>query len=577
MASVSEASVRYDAAALRNKAASMFAPERLSLIVCVGLAAALIFFFLLMVKPLILLPADILMWEETDFVGNIIKLRTGAPFYTPAADSNSLIYTPLAPLLTYAISWLMGRPTSIVAWRLIQLGFVTGAALLATLCCRKLRRLAFPNHAIASPATWSVFIFLAMFLAATAPNVNKFVYCLHVDALALLVSVFSFWAMLRYVETPGWKNLLLMAACPALGYLTKQFLVSWVAVMFLFLFLRRPRNIKHLALFGAVAVSLIGVAIGACYLLWGDAFIFWTFEVMGGERKRIVLSPDSYSVSLVRSFDHLVRVWPEIAAGMIGGWLILRGDNPRQLVPLWVAWLLLIATETLSSGAGWNTLYHFGPGVVIGAIWLFAALPAYWPESAAESSDAGRSLILKSLRYAGAVAAVATIFIVWHVVPTGNRTEARYWRALQTSPDANRYIADIEREFEGLAPEKILLDVGNWIYLRDGVLQKDRAVSLADQPLRGMYENFDVMVSHIRARRYEKILVRDFHSPFFLYDWGDWPKSSGVRQALLENYIEIRTIPPAQGNPLLQTQIMHSGAVSVFVPRPLENAASVRR
>src|SRR5262249_48442583 len=160
-----------------------------------------------------------------------------------------------------------------------------------------------------------------------------------------------------------------------------------------------------------------------------------------------------------------------------------------------------------------------------------------------------------------AMAGVLTLFVTLHVVPSGVKNEARYWRGRQGWADVYRYISEIEHEFDGFPPQKVLLDIGNWIYLRESVVLKDRATSVADQPPVGIYDNINAMVERIRAQSYFKILVRDFHSPFFLYDWADWKKPSGVRKALLEYYVEVRTIPAPDADMWLQ----HSGPVTVFI------------
>ncbi len=545
---------------------SIWSASYFSLLSCFGFSAFLAVFYLLVIRPYVFLPADLLMWAETNFVGDIIKLRTGIPLYTPPEDSNSLVYTPGATLLTYGISWLIGKPTSIVAWRIIQLAFVACAALIATASTRMLRSLAYPEYKDEFPKTWFAFTFLAIFVISTSPLTNRFTHALHADALALLVSMFSFWTVLLYLKAPSWKTILLMAICPALGFMTKQFLISWAAVMFIFLLLHSPRNIRRLALFTGVSGLLIAAAIGVCYLLWGDAFIFWAFEITGGSRRKIGFSASEFNISILRSLDHILRAWMEIAIGLVGGWLILREDrNIRTLGPLWIAWLVLIASEALSSGSGWGVLYHFGPGVVIGAVWLFAALPRFWP-SVTVRTGIGLPRLVHWARCLIAIAAVLTVFLAVRVVPTGAGLE-RSWRALQTSPDIYRYIADIEREFNGLPADKVLLDVGNWIYLRHSVLVKDRAISLADQPPGGIYRNMDVMVGRIRSKTYSKILVQNFNSPSFLYDWSTWKRPSGVRQALLDNYVEVRTIPKPEANPSFLRQVTQTGPISVLVPR----------
>lgn len=537
-----------------------------SLLLSAALAWVLVAYYAWFITPYVCLPADILMWAETNFVGDLIKLRVGAPIYTPPADNNSLIYTPGPVLLTYAISWLLHLPPSIAAWRTIQLAFVAGAALLGTACWRILYGLAYPAARLPFPKTWAALMCGALSLAATAPHVNSYVHCLHADALALLVSVGCFLSVLLYLRRPNGKYLLLMAACPAVGYLAKQFLISWSVIMALLLFLDNPKDRKRLVLFGAATACFIGLAVGGCFLLWGDAFRFWTFEIMGGARRQISFRPGGFNMSVPRMVDHLVRAWLEISLGIVGVWLVLHGPAGRRLWPLGVAWLALIASEAFSSGAGWSVLYHFGPGVLLGVIWLFVALPQVWPtfRSAPDSAYPRVDYLARCLV---AVAGVATVFLVLRVVPTADTTAARSWHR-RPSPDAYRYIADIEREFAGLSPDSVLLDVGNWVYLPHAVLMKDRAISTGDQPVAGIYDNLEVMRQRICAGTYAKVLVHDFHASWFLYDWADWPRPSGIRQALLDHYDEVRTIPGVEGNPLLLPGIWHSGPVSVLVRKP---------
>ena len=165
-------------------------------------------------------------------------------------------------------------------------------------------------------------------------------------------------------------------------------------------------------------------------------------------------------------------------------------------------------------------------------------------------------------------ACVVTVFQALRVVPTKvyDRGGQRSWAARRPSEDIYRYIADIESEFEGHDPKKVLMDVGNWTYVPHNVLQIDRASPLAEQPCRHMYENFDPLLERIRGHEYEKILVQHYNTRWFLYDWDGWPRPTGVRQALLDHYEEVRVIPGASGVDV-SPKIEHSGPVSVLVPR----------
>lgn len=540
--------------------------ETLTLAFCCFLAVLLIVFFLLLIKPLVFLRADILMWEENDFIGNIIKLNIGSPLYTDPSDGNSLIYNPLSFLVTYAVAWVTGVTKSVAGLRFIQLGYVFLAALLATRCCQKLRRIAFPNFELRNAGLWLVLTFLAIFLAATSPDVNKFVYVLHVDALSLLVSVMAFWTAVRYVEKQSAVNLVMMALAPAVGFLTKQFLLSWIGVSLIVMLFLEPRKPKRWGIFLLLSTVFALVAYGLCIALWGDNFVFWTVEVMGGDRKAITFSADSNSMSLARSIDHLIRAWPAIFVGVVGGWLLIKLGDSRRIAPLVAGWIGLIASEAFSSGAGWSVLYHFGPGVVIGAVFLFAALPKTF-DGAVLRIDSFRPFLSRLINASFLIAAVVAIFAAWQVLPTADHGSLRYIRGIADFADVERYVAEIEDEFKGIKTENVLLGVGSWVYLRDDVLQKDRAVALGDQPLAGIYENFDVTIGRLRSKTYEKILVQDVHSPYFIYDWTGWPRSSGFREALYENYTEVKMIDAPKGSPILPMQILNAGPVSVFIRR----------
>jgi hypothetical protein len=109
-------------------------------------------------------------------------------------------------------------------------------------------------------------------------------------------------------------------------------------------------------------------------------------------------------------------------------------------------------------------------------------------------------------------------------------------------PDALRYVRDIEEEFNGLPSDKVLLDVGTWVYLDDRVVMKDRAPTIGE---RGYSQtgDFSGVLQRIRGKEYQKLLIRRLDSQDFWYDHCLWPESSGIRRAILDNYTEEKRIP----------------------------------
>lgn len=536
---------------------SFLSPGHASLLCCLGIVLSLTAYYLYIVIPFVALKADLLMFAETDFVASIIKLRNHLPLYTPPEDNNSLVYTPLTPLLTYWIASALGLASSIPAFRAIQVGFAGAAAVFGALSVWRLHDLRWPGRPRSFKTTFSFFAVCLLFLAATAPRVNPYSSSLHADALALLVTAFAFWNLLCYLQRPSRWRFVLLAACPALGFLTKQFLLIWAPIVCLVMLVEQPRNFRRVAGFALLSVGLFAAATATCYLLWGDAFMFWVFEVVGGPRRRIGISPDAYHISLVRSAKHLVTAWLEIAVGLCGVWAVARDTTNRTVVALAVGWLVLIAGETVTSGAGWNVLYHFGPGVLIGTVFFLAAVRGYWPGTEGSQDHWLRRVPANLV----AIAAVVTALSALRVTPAGS-ADARSFPPRRPAPDLYRYIADIEREFEGVPIESVLIDSGSWVYLKHSFLMRDRAGSMADQPPIGIYRNIERFVDRIEHRTYSKILVRNFHGPFFLYDWHDWPRPSGVRDAILKNYQEVRQIPAVTGPSNLP--VAFTGPVSVF-------------
>jgi hypothetical protein len=87
------------------------------------------------------------------------------------------------------------------------------------------------------------------------------------------------------------------------------------------------------------------------------------------------------------------------------------------------------------------------------------------------------------------------------------------------------------------------------------------------------------MLARLRARSYDKILVRNLDSPIFLYDHRLWARSSGIRQALIDNYHVTRTIAAVKTQPHEEVPFYFFDTISVLVPnvQAVHAAASPER
>jgi hypothetical protein len=196
-------------------------------------------------------------------------------------------------------------------------------------------------------------------------------------------------------------------------------------------------------------------------------------------------------------------------------------------------------------------LNHLGPGSLIAGVWFTAALTKLWP--AAPSAATARLRPQMWLRVGVSVALVGLLFkgLGMVRVPVQPLTN-----------DFHRYMKDIESEFEGQPADRILLDSGTWIYLRDGMLMKDRVTSIGDRGY-GDCGDFSGIIQRLKQKRYSKILVRKLHAPDFWYDHWMWRKSSDIRRTLLENYREVARIKGVEGD-----QRYLFSEINVLVPNP---------
>jgi hypothetical protein len=519
-------------------------PPVLGLLALTSLGMLLVAAYLYWVSLYVIFPADILIWAESPFVMDVLKLRLGYPIYTAEANNESFSYTPGAQLLTHVVTWLLGGTTSLAIWRVIQVSCVLCAAIAAFFCCRELVKLSYPVGALRHANRWHALWLPGLFLVATNSLTNPFVHNLHNDALALFVSTLAYWLLLKYISSRSTFVLALMALVPAGGFFVKQNLAIWLPIYCIYLVLfDLPRRVLRLLSFGVFAIGGIGLVIGSCYLLWGEHFVYWVFNF------------GKHPVSILRSLEHVLDAWAYFVIGLVGGLLLLRHRVSLQLLGAWLVWLGLMLVETWTSGIGW-TRHHLGPGSVIAAIWFFSSLPRLWTMANIVARE--KSTLDIWVNTGILVAVVSLLFSGLGVI----RIPVKHF-----SNDAYRYVEEIEKEFDGQNAELILLDVGSWMYSRQAVVMKDRAVSIWDRAYNGTGD-FSAMIRRLRKKHYTKILVRSFDSPKFVYENALWSKPSGIRQALLENYQLVGKIQRVEKKTHEYVPPMFFEEISIFVPNP---------
>jgi hypothetical protein len=234
---------------------------------------------------------------------------------------------------------------------------------------------------------------------------------------------------------------------------------------------------------------------------------------------------------------------------VIGGVVFLRGKLFPNILGLWTIWLLFILVEVYTSGIGW-TLSHLGPGSLIAGVWFVAGLTILWTE--AHHNATSLMPFQRWLRCGVAVVVAILLFSGLGLV----RIPTQLF-----SDDAYRYVREVEEQFQEAPAEDILLDSGTWVYFDQGIVMKDRVTSIRDRGW-GQTGDFSGIVGRIEQQRYSKILIHNFNSPDFWYDHSAWSKSSGIKQALLDNYYEAGIIQEVEGG-----ERYLFGDISILVPR----------
>ena len=224
---------------------------------------------------------------------------------------------------------------------------------------------------------------------------------------------------------------------------------------------------------------------------------------------------------------------------------------------LWLAAMALLTIETYTSGVAWM-LNHIGPGCLLATIPFLAALAKLSPLF---SSESRRSPVASEWLAMGVkVALLLTIFAGIHVI----RIPLPVF-----SNDAMRYVNDIEREFLGVSSDRVLLDLGSWVYRKDRVNMKDRVATIGEQAY-SRVGDFSATVARLKSRHYAKILVRNLHHPDFWYDSFLVKKPTGLRRVLLEHYQVARVIPavsfPQPRAEQAESQYLFT-EISVLVPK----------
>lgn len=482
-------------------------PPILAILALAGACGAFVLLYVKHVAPLVLLRADIAMGSESQFVDQLIRYRAGQPQYTPAEDANSTAYGPGAPIVTYWIASLAGKPASIRVYRLIQQFYILIAVGFCAAASLSLLRFLRPQDE--NVRWWPLFWLPFLYLMATNPFTNVYTHVLYSDGLGLAANSIAIWLLIEHLTTQNGRFLIPMAILPALGFLAKQKEALWLALYVIYFLLAGRVPLRRVIALAVGGGALLMLAAGLCYALWGDAFWFWNFEVLS-----------RLHISLKEVLDQAGEGSLYILPGIIGGLLLLRGEWLGTLMPAWICWLVHMMAAIYTSGIAFRPA-HFGPATMFGMVWFLVGLATLWPEGAAEQTPERRANAW--LKSAGVTISIVLFMLAGGLLRPGS----------SVPPGMDRYLEAIEREFVGLPRDKVLVDTGSWVYLSQDVVMRDR-----ESPLGTLWgtgaSDYQATLDRFRGQHYARILAR---KDMFFY------RDDRLRTALLDGYHEVRTIP----------------------------------
>jgi hypothetical protein len=520
--------IRYHGEAVREW------PARLGLLLLTALALLLVGVYAYSVSPILAMPYDLGSWSEPMFVVDIIKLRTGTPLYLPPGDSNSNTYTFGTPVLSYFLAWLFGQSSSIIFYRWILQAYLALAALFAGWSAWRLVGLASADHGIAVSRWWIPFFVLASFLFAVNPATGVFLIYLHNDPLAILATAVGFWLLVQYAATGNQRWLWAMALMPTVGFLVKQYLLILLVCYLTHLVLAGRDSLRRVVIFGAVSAGIFAATVSLCYVLWGQSFVYWVVQVMGG-----------HTISLARVLVQFGNAAVFLLPGVVGGWYLLHRSIEPRFLGLWTGWMVMVLGAAYTSGITFHPS-HYGPAVMVGACFFLASLARAWPKADHSEEVPGRALLQSALGFL----AVLMLFGSFRLM---------YPERKPLSSDLFRYATEIEAEFDGLPADSVLLDLGEWVYLQRGVVMTDRnAIFLTHRTMH------DDLKRRVREQRFSRILVHSHGPDLYSYDAGKIHK--GIREEMLRSYREVRRIPAVRG---MESWLYHSmmlSEISVLEP-----------
>lgn len=363
-------------------------------------------------------PWDVLIWSESPFLTNMLKLHQGVPLFTAPDQVNSFVYAPGLDLLAYSLLSPFGLETDIRWCRAVNVGVGLLAAMLLALAAYRIS-----SSTDQPPRAWGVLpTFFFLFSLVVFANFTADIP--HPDNLHILHVSLTFLVAQQALASRSLRWALLAVVIAGIGVWSKQVAAGAVFGVLGAFVVSRTWNAKTSALLVLVGLSTFAVSLSV--LLFPDLQRFYLLELLS-----------KHTVEPGKSWYLLkdVLLTPYRALLVLGAALALwRYWLPSQsLRPLLLLWAALGITEVFPAVLAYLKVFGLWNNLVIIDVWLLLLLATALqtfifrrnlPEETPTAAPARG--VAKFLRKYGWL--VYTLLLTGALVPQKKAPDAGLWR-----------------------------------------------------------------------------------------------------------------------------------------------------
>jgi len=480
--------------------------SKLSRFVILGLTVLFFTILLAELSTRIIFPWDTILWPESPFMTNMMKLDSGMSVFSPPEDANSTIYSPGIEYVSYFLLKPLEFQLDIRFSRLVTvfLGFL--AAFIAAMNASRLGT-AMSGFTIGAKQFLFTYVVCCLLLfknvTSDVPHPDN-LHILH----ALVVLLMGYTSIIRR----NFYLALFTMALAGLGVLIKQnAMLSFVGAGIGLLIGARWGILKSSAL------VLVGIGVFAASLSGLMFTQFGKFHLFDLVVSQSTSSAVLQTTHMLKSPHHLVLlclavlVFPRLAR--------IREEKVRAFLLMWggvgIAEALPGLAAYLKINAAWNNL-----GIIM--VWLFIIV---WPfigfssvQNITRKSRTG--LIPLSSKQLAAISLLVISLIPLRLPPESSHY--RFYSELESS-----VVNDVRQG------KRVLVPHGTMLFLRNGLheVPLDRAMSYLEYSASGK-ESSARTIQRIKDKFYDVIYM----------DSLSWLYGPKVLAAIAENYKEVHRL-----------------------------------